>query len=91
MDSLGINLSDWLKNAPNPNLFTHSGVRNTTIRNNELYYLGFRTDNDNAIGLLFQFANQLRFGGQPFTRNCPQWWTSLHSNGCLHPRPSRDA
>jgi hypothetical protein len=49
MDSLAIRLIDWWENGADPNLFTHSGVLNTTIRNNELHHLGFRTDGDNAI------------------------------------------
>ena len=63
MDSLGIRLIDWWEDGANPDLFTRSGVRNTTIRNNELHHLGFRTDGDNAIGSSFTFANQLRFEG----------------------------
>jgi hypothetical protein len=63
MDSLGIRLIDWWEDGANPDLFTRSGVRNTTIRNNELHHLGFRTDGDNAIGSSFTFANKLRFEG----------------------------
>jgi hypothetical protein len=61
MDSQGINLGEYWQGAPNPNLFTHSGVQNTIIRNNELHHLGFQSDGDNAIGSLFEFANKLRF------------------------------
>jgi hypothetical protein len=63
MDSLAIRLIDWWEDGANPDRFSRSGVRNTTIRNNELHHLGFRTDGDNAIGASFSFANRLRFEG----------------------------
>jgi hypothetical protein len=62
MDSQGIRLLDWWENNANPNLFTHSGIRNTNISNNNFHDLGFRSDDD-AVGLWFTFANQLRFVG----------------------------
>ncbi len=61
MDSLGIQLLDWWEGAPNPDFFTHSGVLNTTINNNDLHDLGFRTDSDYPVGNLISFANKLRF------------------------------
>jgi hypothetical protein len=63
MDSLAIRLIDWWEDGANPDWFTRSGVRNTTIRNNELHHLGFRTDGDNAVGSSISFANALRFEG----------------------------
>jgi hypothetical protein len=63
MDSLAIRLIDWWEDGANPDLFSRSGIRNTTIRNNELHHLGFRTDGDNAVGSSFSFANRLRFEG----------------------------
>jgi len=60
-DSQGIRLIDWWENGAATDSFTHSGIRNTLIRGNEFHHLGFRTDGDNAIGLSFSFANQLRF------------------------------
>jgi hypothetical protein len=63
IDTLGIRLSDWWEDGANPNLFTHSGVLNTVIQRNELHHFGFRTDDDNAIGISFGFANKLRFEG----------------------------
>ncbi len=63
MDSLAIRLMDWWEDGANPDRFTRSGVRNTTIRNNELHHLGFRTDGDNAVGSSITFANRLRFEG----------------------------
>ncbi len=61
IDSQGIRLIDWWDNDADPDSFSHSGILNTTIRGNEFHHLGFRTDGDNAIGLSFMFANQLRF------------------------------
>ena len=61
IDSQGIRLIDWWDNGADPDSFSHSGILNTTIRGNEFHHLGFRTDGDNAIGLSFMFANQLRF------------------------------
>ena len=63
MDSLAIRLIDWWEDGANPDRFSRSGIRNTTIRHNELHHLGFRTDGDNAIGSSFSFANQLVFEG----------------------------
>jgi hypothetical protein len=63
MDTLAIRLTDWWGNDAAPDTFTHSGVVNTLIRDNELHHLGFRTDDDNAIGVALQFANKLRFEG----------------------------
>lgn len=63
MDSLAIRLIDWWEDGANPDRFSRSGIRNTTIRHNELHHLGFRTDGDNAIGSSFNFANQLVFEG----------------------------
>ncbi len=61
IDSQGIRLIDWWDDGADPDAFTHSGIRNTVIRDNEFHHLGFRTDGDNAIGLSFSFANQLTF------------------------------
>jgi hypothetical protein len=61
MDSQGIRLIDWWDNNAAADSFVHSGIRNTVIRGNEFHHLGFRTDGDNAVGLSFGFANQLRF------------------------------
>ncbi|HDQ70520.1 MAG TPA: hypothetical protein ENN19_00285 [Chloroflexi bacterium] len=62
-DSLAIRLIDWWENSADPDAFTRSGIRNTVIRNNELHHMGFRTDSQNAVGMSFMFANQLRFEG----------------------------
>ncbi len=63
MDTLGVRLIDWWENSAAADSFTHPGILNTTFRNNEFHHLGFRTDDDNAIGLSFGFANKLRFEG----------------------------
>ncbi len=63
IDSLAIRLIDWWEDGANPDLFSRSGVLNTTIQGNELHHLGFRTDGDNAVGASFGFANKLRFVG----------------------------
>ncbi len=61
MDSLAIRLIDWWANGAAADSFIRPGVRNTVIRDNEMHHLGFRTDGDNAVGLSFTHANQLRF------------------------------
>lgn len=61
MDTDAIRLTDWWPNGADA--FTHSGVLNTVIRNNEMHHLGFRADRDDAIGFSFHYANKLRFEG----------------------------
>ncbi|MBN1812058.1 MAG: right-handed parallel beta-helix repeat-containing protein [Anaerolineae bacterium] len=63
MDSLAIRLIDWWENSAAADSFTRPGVLNTVIRKNEMHHLGFRTDGDNAVGMSFTHANQLRFEG----------------------------
>jgi hypothetical protein len=63
IDTLGIRLIHWWENNADPNSYTRSGVHNTVIRNNEFHQLGFRTDDDNAVGLSFGFTNKLIFEG----------------------------
>jgi hypothetical protein len=63
MDTLGVGLSQNWEGGSNPDLFTHSGVINTNIRNNDFHDLGFRSDNDTARGLGFEYADRLRFEG----------------------------
>jgi hypothetical protein len=60
MDTLAIHLNYWWQGGL-ADSFTHPGIVNTVIRNNELYDLGFRTDSDNANGIQFNFADKLRF------------------------------
>ncbi len=63
MDTHAIRLSDWWENDAEPDSFTRSGVLNTVIRSTELHHLGFRSDEDNAVGAAFQFAHKLDFEG----------------------------
>jgi hypothetical protein len=63
MDTVAIRLIDWWENGAAADSFTRPGVINTVIRNNEMHHLGFRTDGDNAVGLSFTHATQLRFEG----------------------------
>jgi hypothetical protein len=63
MDTLAIRLIDWWENSAASESFTRSGILNTTIQNNEMHHLGFRTDGDNAVGASFSFPNKLRFEG----------------------------
>lgn len=60
MDSLALHLNYWWPGGTS-DTFTHAGIVNTVIRNNELYDLGFRSDNDNADGVQFNYADKLRF------------------------------
>jgi hypothetical protein len=63
IDTLGIRLIHWWENNADPDSYTRSGVHNTLIRNNEFHHLGFRTDDDNAVGMSFGFTNKLIFEG----------------------------
>jgi len=62
MDSLAIHLNYWWSGGT-ADSFTHAGIVNTVIRNNELYDLGFHSDSDNADGVQFNYADKLRFEG----------------------------
>jgi hypothetical protein len=63
MDSDAINLSYTWKNESDPASFNFAGITDTVILGNQLHHLGFRTDQDNAVGALFQHADRLRFEG----------------------------
>lgn len=63
MDTMGIQLADWWFGGALPDDFTGSRVLNTSIRYNEFHHLGFRSDTDYAVGLVFTYANRLRFEG----------------------------
>jgi len=63
MDSAGLVLTDWWSGGADPNDFTGSRVLNTSIRYNEFHHLAFRSDSDDAVGLIFTYANRLRFEG----------------------------
>jgi hypothetical protein len=60
MDTLAIHSNYWWSDG-SADSFTHAGIVNTVIRNNEMYDLGFRTDSDNADGVQFNYPDRLRF------------------------------
>ncbi|MBN2007423.1 MAG: right-handed parallel beta-helix repeat-containing protein [Anaerolineae bacterium] len=63
MDTLGIQSTDWWLGGAQPDDFTGSRVLNTSIRFNTFHHLGFRSDNDDAVGMAFTYANKLLFEG----------------------------
>jgi hypothetical protein len=60
MDTNAIQLNYWWPGGT-ADTFTHAGIVNTAIHNNEFYDLGFRSDGDNAIGIVFFHPDRLRF------------------------------
>lgn len=63
MDTMGLHVTDWWAGGADPNAFTGSRVLNTAIRYNEFHHLGFRSDTDDAVGLVFTYANRVLFEG----------------------------
>jgi hypothetical protein len=63
MDTAAIESFFWWPDAPEPDRFTHVGVRNTVIRNNELHHLGYNADTRSAVGVRVFFPDTLRFEG----------------------------
>jgi len=63
IDTHAIQLGSWWENNAAADSFTRSGVVNTVIRNNVMHHLGFRSDDDDAVGSVFEFADKLRFEG----------------------------
>ena len=63
MDTVAIDASFWWPNAPEPDQFSHAGVRNTVIRNNELHHLGYYSEHRSAAGVRVFFPDKLRFEG----------------------------
>jgi hypothetical protein len=63
MDTNALNFNYWWANSNHADSFTHSGIVNTIIRNNEFDHLGFRSDSDNAVGASILYADKLRFEG----------------------------
>ncbi len=61
MDTHGLYMSGWWEDSAAAAAFSRAPVLNTVIRDNEFHHLGFRTDWDNAVGLVFQFPNRIRF------------------------------
>ncbi len=62
MDTLAISSNYWWQ-GESADSFTHAGIVNTVIRNNELHDLGFRSDSNNADGIQFNYPDKLRFEG----------------------------
>ncbi len=63
LDTYAIYLDTWWDHNSQADYFTHSGIVNTSIRNNELHHLGFRSDDSTAVGAVFKFADKVRFEG----------------------------
>jgi hypothetical protein len=63
MDTVGIYLTSWWTDAPTPDQFSHAGVRNTVIRNNELHHLGYESEYPTASGVRVFFPDKIRFEG----------------------------
>jgi hypothetical protein len=61
MDTYGITSSFWWPDAPAPERFHYSGVRNTVFRNNDLHHLGFNSEARSAVGARIFFPDKLRF------------------------------
>ncbi len=63
IDTHALNFNSWWANNSHADSFTHSGIVNAVIRNNEFDHLGFRSDSDNAVGATILYADKLRFEG----------------------------
>lgn len=63
MDAAGIDSTFWWPDAPAPARFSHAGVRNIVIRNNEFHHLGYNADTRSAVGIRVFFPDRLRFEG----------------------------
>jgi hypothetical protein len=61
MDTYAIYMNYWWGSGSPTDSFTHAGIANTVIQDNELHHLGFRADRDSAVGALFPRADRLRF------------------------------
>ena len=77
MDTEGIDSSFWWTDGPTPTHFTHSGIRNTTIQNNELHHLGFNSYHRSAVGIRVYFPDRLRFEGN-YIHHVAQLGAHLH-------------
>ena len=61
IDTHGVYINFGWGDGSDPASFTHAGITNTLIQGNELHHLGFRSDMDNAIGVLIVRPDRLRF------------------------------
>ena len=84
MDTNAIHLSYTWKDESAPASFAFAGITGTVIRDNQLHHLGFRSDRDNANGVSFEHADQLRFEGNhvyDVAHNGVQFsWSVIQSN-----------
>jgi hypothetical protein len=63
MDTVGIDTGFWWPGAPAPDQFSHSGIRNLFLLNNELHHLGFNSEHRSAVGVRIFFPDKLRLEG----------------------------
>ncbi|BAP57836.1 hypothetical protein THII_3539 [Thioploca ingrica] len=61
LDTRGLSLLITGDNNIDTSWFTYAPIVNTLINNNEFHHLGFRSQNNRGIGILFEFADHLRF------------------------------
>ena len=61
MDTVGFDANFWWPGAPQPDQFSHAGVRNIIIRNNEFHHLGYYSDYRSAAGIRVFFPDRIRF------------------------------
>lgn len=84
MDTDGIQVTYTWKNESAPDSFSVAGVTGLLIRDNELHHLGFRSDQDNSVGVAFNYADRLRFTGNHVhhvAHNGVQFsWSVIQSN-----------
>jgi hypothetical protein len=59
IDSLAIYQNYWWQGGT-ADTFTHSGILNTVIRNNNIFDQGFNNNSDNADGIQFNYPDKLR-------------------------------
>jgi hypothetical protein len=63
MDTFAIFTRYGWGDGSEPESFTYAGIVDTVIRGNEMHHLGFRSDRNSAVGVLFVRADKLRFEG----------------------------
>ena len=61
MDTTGFDSSFSWPEAPSPVHFSHAGVRNIIIRNNEFHHLGFNSMERSAVGIRIFYPDKIRF------------------------------
>ena len=63
IDANAIFMNYWSQDGLDPDSFTHAGIVNSVIRNNEFHHVGFRGDGGRGVGVAFHFADKFRFEG----------------------------